>query len=535
MRAASRESPGGSRAAVRRSEVERVLADHGLLGPRRRPGPVTAAAKPAAARLAAACFELGPVFAAFARELGRRPDLLAPEECLVLSSVEAAAPARSPEAVAGVLSSELGGAASGFGEIDPEPMAVDWPCQLHRGRTLEDGDVLVELLLPGAEEEAAAEVPLLALLAPALAGLEIPAEEAVSDFRLALTRRLDLAATAAALASLGEDDAILPPETERPRPALGRCTRRLLVTTLPAGEPLTAAAGGPEAALLARRVWLAWLGLVLDGSAYPMAVGAGSTVAPAGGRIAFAGGPWSPSPPALRRHLSRYFEAEARGDVEDAWEALLAMQAGPARSAASPEALFLALRQGAPFRDGSWSPSGDTVAEHVFLHWRLARRHGFRPDPDLLDFQRAFTAVAALARRLAPEGDPLAEAMEERTLRGAVAELYGVMTPERLAHYAGRYTVLLAALPERIEAALRRASRGDAASGEPARAPGVARRLPAPELVLVLAFAAAAGAAALLTGGLTDAGWPLAEPAAAVVVGILGLLVLRGLGRTGSR
>ncbi len=59
------------------------------------------------------------------------------------------------------------------------------------------------------------------------------------------------------------------------------------------------------------------------------------------------------------------------------------------------------LRQIVPFRDGSWTPSGESLAEHLFLYARTARECGYRPRRPLLELYRGLFAVALLSQRLA--------------------------------------------------------------------------------------------------------------------------------------
>lgn len=503
--------------------VERVLDAHDLGGGPRELSRL--GGDEPVEHLAAACGELGGTFAAFAAYLATRTDLLSAPDCRTL---DAAAPGAgdgaSADEVDELLAAELGAPRRElFATWEPAPRAARWPLREHRATAADGSPVHVCLVVPGAEERAAAELDLLPLLTAALRRAGVPADDVFDGFRRALSSSFDLAAAAGALAAL-QGEADRPPELGLLplRPEL--CSARVLTTAAPEGETAREVAGRPTAQVIARRTAVAWLSLALDSAAYPLSLDDLAVIALPGGRVAFAAVEWARPPAVLREPLERYLDAARRHDPDSACAALLEVLE-PLRPGADGEGLLVAVRQAVPFRDGAWSERGDSLPEHLFLHWRAARRCGFAPRAGLADFQRGLTAAAAVLRRLDPAGDPLAAALDDLTLRRTAAGLQRVLAPSRLNEEAERFASLMAGLPERLDAALRRA-----AEGPPDAAPRRRRqRRGGDRVALLLTFAAAATAALLLVRELGAAGWPAVEPLAVGVVLLLGGLVLRGL------
>jgi ubiquinone biosynthesis protein len=530
----------------RRQEVQRCFAECGLLGGPRGldPRPETAAAQDGGfgRRLRGALERLGPVFSSFAVYLGSRPDLLPVADCVEL----AALPDRAQPAPAGAvlerLAAELGREPRDlYAELDETPFESRLLVQAHRA-TLRNGEpVLVRVVRPGLEAWLEPDLELLDLLAdipgPGPAP-DRPLAEAVDDFRQALPDMLDLAAQAAALDALATDagrlDLIATPRVVR---ELAR--PKAITLEWVGGVPLDAALqpgyGKPGPTLLerqqdrlglARRVAIAWLYRALRGPSFPVEPIAGLVVL-AEGRIAFTGGPFA-SPAALSQsHLWGYLIAAAERDPDRACTYLLREMTGA--TAAGEEQVRLRLRQVVPFRDGAWTASGDSLAEHLFVHWRLARECGYRPRTHLVAFYRGLFAVAAAARRLAPEQDALAEALQEVRLLTTAGQLRDMMTLTEMRQNLERYAVLMAELPQRLDEVLTRAAAGDggwAARQARGPEPGGERG----STLLVAAFIAAVAALTLLARQLAGAGLGWAEPAAAAVALLLGGLLLRGLG-----
>jgi ABC1 atypical kinase-like domain len=440
------------------------------------------------------------------------------------------------------------------------------------------------------------DLELLPALAEALAGGplgNLPWDEALADFAEGFGRRSDLAARARSQAALAADAADFP-LLHAPRLVAERCGPRVLTRApLPGGEPApagreqassTAAQGGPAGASAppegwtradqARRVTLAWLRQALAGSVFPAELGRGELALLAGGQVAFPGAQEAGLPPATRARLQAYLVAVSAGEADRACALLLpeliaggrtavgtavgtaagapgaAGDDAPAAPPGGPDGetedarvaeLRARLRQVVPFRDGAWNDggSGDTLAEQLCIHWRLAAEHGFRPRPALLRFWRGLCAAAVATRALAPLGDPLREGLEDLRASQALARWRQALTPDGWAAAADRYAAALLELPQRLDEALSRAARGelgDARRGPPDNAAsggGRAGRARQDAAAAATALALAAAAVALLTGRLAAQGvlgtW--GERLGAALFALLALLLLRTAGR----
>lgn len=546
--------PARSARRLRQQEVQRCLAEHALFaGPRRLSRGGGAAAAPDAGfghRLRSALERLGPVFSSFAIYLGSRPDLLPLTDCLELAALPDRAPAASIGEVLALLAAELGCAPHDvYGELDEQPLASRLLVQAHRATLRGGGPVVVMVVRPGLlglpglprlDDELEQDLELLGLLAavPGPGGKRDRAlAEAVEDFRRALPAMLDLAAQAAALESLaaaareGGSMQVAGVVQELTRP-------RTITLHRPGGSPLEEVlqrerqaaddAGRHDLALAARSLAIAWLRGALVGSSFPVEPVAGLVLLPASG-VAFGAGPFATPSAAFQGHLWSYLLAAAERDPDRACTHLLQEMSGV--TVAGEDRLRLRLRQVVPFRDGAWSAGGESLAEHLFVHWRLAHESGFRPRAHLVEFYRGFFAVARAARRLAPERDVVAEALHEVRLISAVGQVRDLMSLGALRENLERSALAMAELPQRLDEVLTRAAAGGptpqvrAGGASGASAPG----RPGAVTVLVTAFLVAVTAVALLVGQLAGAGLSWADPAGAAVTALLGGLLLRGL------
>jgi hypothetical protein len=291
------------------------------------------------------------------------------------------------------------------------------------------------------------------------------------------------------------------------------------------GHRSAEAAEAPDLRDVARRLCILWLRQALLGRAFPVEPRTEDLLILPRGRIALASGPFAKPPSAVQGNLWSYLIAAAKQDPDEACTYLLReMTAGPE---ANEEQLRLRLRQVVPFRDGAWSLGGDSLAEHLFVHWRLARESGYHPRVHLLAFWRGLFAITSAARQLAPERDALHEALQEVRLVSSFGQIRDLMTTRQLQDNLERYALLATQLPQKLDEVLTVAAMGGAAPARPAEPRNQERRDP---LSLVIAFVLALAALTLAARQLTAAGAPWAEPAGAVTALVLGLLLLRALG-----
>ena len=544
MRPRALRKPGADASGERRREVAARLAAAGFRLPgERSPWVHGAAGEGFASRLRLALCDLGGVFSYFGLYLATRADLLTAGDCLELAAIPDRGSALPFPAVVKLLQSELGeDPRVTFRTIDPQPLASQLISQSHRARTAAGEPVVVTLLRPGVEHELAIDLELLPWVVQILvdAGVLEPAEDLVAELRQALLADCDLGARAVALEDLSVEngkEALL---------RIPRVYRRLSTGRLLAREDLggrriadleglaeDSAAGRNERYDLARRLALVWLRQALRGRALPVAPRGENVEILPDGRLAFVGGPFLPLPAAVQGDLLAYLDAAAALDSEKACTYLL-RQTHRDAEAVREEQLFLRLRQVVPFRDGAWSPSGDSLAEHLLIQWRIARQCGYRLRPPALAFCRGLVTVATVTRRLSATRDALREGLEELRLQRSLGELRETLDPRALGDSLAPYAGLLLALPQKLDEVLSLMAKGEArvrlemsppAGGEGHR----------DSLTAVLALAVALGAVVLVIGRLSGAvaQGPWVERAGGVMVLLLGALLLWTVRRAG--
>src|SRR6185295_8039904 len=289
-------------------------------------------------------------------------------------------------------------------------------------------------------------------------------DEAIADFQRSLRAVTDFAAIAEALGLLAADaesfGMLVPP---RVRAEL--TTARLLTVEDPGGFDLAAAAAaaasgedGGRRRELARRLCIAWLRQALEGRVFPLWLPEADPRCFADGRLAFLAGAFARPPQPDRTNVRGLLIALASREPDDACSYLL-REMVPEAPAGAEERLRLEMRQVVPFRDGAWSPSGESLAEHAFVCARLARGCGFRPRFHLVAFYRGLAAVSLAARRLAPEEDALFEALKEVRVLASFSQMREAMSPGWNEQW-GRYAVLMSELPRRMDELLTLAAEG---------------------------------------------------------------------------
>jgi ubiquinone biosynthesis protein len=144
--------------------------------------------------------ELGPTFVKLGQLLAGRADLLGPDWIAELSRLHSQVPALPLDALLPQLREDLGGEPDAvFAQFDPTPLAAASIAQVHRARLHDGTEVVVKVRRPGIDTVIAADLRLLARLAP-LAARQWPAlapyrpEALVREFGRSLRRELDLAA-----------------------------------------------------------------------------------------------------------------------------------------------------------------------------------------------------------------------------------------------------------------------------------------------------------------------------------------------------
>ncbi len=494
------------RARRRRLEVKRVLAARGLL---RGPRTLRSGARPGAGfeilELGAALEQLGPVFAAFGRYLVQRADLLPASDCLALEGLGGEPPLSHVVAVDRTIERQLGRPRTEvFPGFDEEPFEVRWLDQCHRARLAGGEKVVVRVIHARAQgfalegEDLEGELEALAELRGVFAGPGFAGADhfpsVLEDFRRAIAARLDLGTLAAGLESLARDargsDLLVVPRV------FGELsTSRVLTTEWLPGSTLDEIFTGPalpeiDAHDLARRLGLIWLRMALAGRRFPIEAEVRELP---DGRLAVTGGRFAALPDATRVRLWSYLRALIEHFPDRAAASLL-----PEVSKARPDAVAAELRtrvrQVVPFRDGGWSATGESLGEYAVLHWRLLRDAGFIPRRHLDEFYQGLFWAARAARRLAPQQDPLGEAVRDFDWLAGWNQFRQLTAPRQVAVTAESYLEALVDLPPKVDRILTLAAR------EGFRLPRRSRRGEKNATARVIALALSMAALALLAG-----------------------------------
>ncbi len=204
----------GIRNAKRLAEIVRVLARHGFgevvtrlhlldamparLTAGLRLTPDSARAQSSRGeRLRAVLIELGPTYVKLGQVLSTRPDLIPPDICADLETLQDRVPPVSNEEAAQVILAELGrDPAEAFGSFDETPIASASISQVHRA-TLKDGtEVAVKVQRPGIASLIESDTELLGSIAEWLVerGIDTPGFDpvgTVEEFSRSVRRELD--------------------------------------------------------------------------------------------------------------------------------------------------------------------------------------------------------------------------------------------------------------------------------------------------------------------------------------------------------
>jgi predicted unusual protein kinase regulating ubiquinone biosynthesis (AarF/ABC1/UbiB family) len=470
----------------RRREVELCLAEFGLTrGPRRLSRETAAAwSDPPICRLRAALQRLGPVFTSFGIYLSSRVDLLPVKDCLELAVIpDRAQPSLSSD-VWQLVEKELRSPPEKvFAVFEERPFESRLMFQWHYGWRPGGEAVVVKVIHPEVERQIERDAPLLPLLKGILVNEEwadLPIEDALRDFSRLLRQYTDFADQAEMMAMLGQEarDA----ETFRmPMVHKDLCSSKVLtlerlpgtrlddlLSTLnhggPGAGPATHRMVDPEAAEgdeLASRLCQVWLRQALQGRLFPVEPRPDNILVLPKNQIAFTGGLFAGLPVTAKTTLRDYLVAASIQNPDAACSYML-QETKRAKGAISEDDLRHRFRQVVPFRDGGWSQSSgnDTFAEHLFVQWRFASRHGYWPRLHLLNFYRGLFLTADAARRLAPGRDVVLEALEDFRLNTVLSQFREMITLGQVTDSMGKYAMMMIDLPKKLDEALTQAAEG---------------------------------------------------------------------------
>jgi ubiquinone biosynthesis protein len=400
--------------------IRRRLAELGLLG-RRQNSNLTDSES---ARLRLALEEFGPLFAGFGQYLGSRVDLLPLAACATLAETRISEavdrPSSARPSVTGI-------------EIEPIPFRWSFLHLWHHG-ALEGGDaVVVKTLRPGVVDSLERHIEEL----PALEKLRLEeladVGSAVESYLVWLEGQFDLRRELRGLRRLASEapnfDALIVPRLWE-----DSSDRETLVYSNPGGTALGDADASPaDSGDRARRLCSSWLQQVLLESVLPEGPVDDNMWLLEDGRIAVTGGLFTSLGRRSRRGLLDTLIATSRGDPDRACNHLLrACNAGLEDT--DLDRLQVLFRQAEPFRDGGWSENyrGRRLADTLCVQWRLMRREGVDIPPPVVAYLRSLHQIETCARRLDPDHDAFAEAVNDLGVVAAASRLRETFSVRRV-------------------------------------------------------------------------------------------------------
>lgn len=387
--------------------------------------------------------EAGPIFRLFGIYLASRVDLLPLADCMELGRLTD----HSPPMPADVFRARLPGSCV----VEPEPAESRTLYQMHRGCLADGRRVQIRVARPGLQAWLdAAETFFDACSSPT--GYNAAAQ----DFRQSLSRRLDFQCLLEGLQTLQRDalriDCLASAKVLKEFSGPGA-----LVLEFP-GEPAHAdQLGKPRDA--AHGVCSAWLAEALEGRAFAADAGL-ENIRFLGRRVCFVTDEFGALTKDSQQALWEYLNAAASDDPDTCASRLAGeMEAG--RRCRGEKALAQGMRQIVPFRDGAWETgSGQSLAEHLFLHWKLATECGYRPRPHLLAFWRGLFLIARTAYRLEPASDVLSVTLHEMRTTRLLDHMQEFLDLNRAGGRFDEYSALALGLPKRMNDVLEQASSG---------------------------------------------------------------------------
>jgi predicted unusual protein kinase regulating ubiquinone biosynthesis (AarF/ABC1/UbiB family) len=503
-------------------------------------------------RLRKALESLGPVFSAFGLYLSSRVDLLPVNTCLDLALIASQVEAKPISAVRDVIAHEFGCPPE---EIYPTFEEVPFESQLmfqsHHALLKNGQNVMIKIVHSEWQELLELDIELLTILNVAFTyegWNRTLIKNTISEFCYTLQQQIDLGQEVKVFEELNQDSQefellkvptvykdlyspILVTIEQLAGPTLEDII--LLFDKKEAEERATTGLVSKDIGVdpndLAHRLCLGWLRQALLGSWFPVELHPKRVVVLPNKQIAFTGGEFARLPSDAKKNLWNYLIAASTEDPDKACSWLLREMIKEGKPVDEDE-LRHRFRGIVPFRDGGWSRSGDSrsLAEHLFVHWKLMSERGLRPQHHLVAFYRGLFQTAANARRLAPHSDPLLAGLQGVRTIEMLAQFRDMIGLSQLSDNLDKYTAMTMGLPQRLNDALTLIAEGSArvklqGSG------AIGHRRPKHSSAVVIALLLALAAVTLFSHHLATSagagGW--LDRISAVVFVLLGALLLR--------
>jgi predicted unusual protein kinase regulating ubiquinone biosynthesis (AarF/ABC1/UbiB family) len=475
----------------RRQEIEDCLAEHGLK-PRQRmwvkEETSSTQSKVHVKRLRSIIESLGPVFSLFGRYLGTRVDLFPISVCLELLEIPDVTEPMDHDTVQSIIKQEWGQkSASVLLSFDPSPRSSRLVYQTHFGRFMDGTPVRIQLINPVFPKLVERDSPLLYLLQPAflsVSAIGFRIKAVIADFMRFLPLYLDRPTDYNGMMALADDatqfnELAVPPFMPDLSTSLIRTIERLpgwsLDELMPASPDKYVGSHEDEMPKnldlgisdVARRTCYVWLRQALFGSQYPVEIRPDDLSILPTHKIVFHDGIFTSLPSISQDHIWQYLQATAGQDPDTAFDYL--MQEMENRESFEDESeLRVRFRQVVPFRDGPWSlsDSGDSLAEHVFVHLRMIREYGLQPRVHLMDFYRGLFTLVAITKKLVPEQDALREGLDELRLKMGYEQIREMMDLNVWQDTFSKYAMSVIELPKKLDEVLERVSGDGINSGQ---------------------------------------------------------------------
>jgi len=455
------------------------LAEFGFTRAQRHGLPETDRVDSRCRRLCAALVSLGPVFSAFGIYLASRADLLLPQQCRELAAIPDCAEATPIENVRLLILQELGcPLTEAYLTFEEDPFESRLLFQTHHAQLKNGMAVTVKVAHPEFNTHLLCDVEQLALLEYALTSVraDFPVGRVIADFRRALEEQMDFALEADAMEALASNS--LECETLT-CPAIHRsfCSSKVVTAEFLSGPTLAdVIACFPERQSsestsrklpyldpinLASALCCAWLNQSLLGRIFPTDPRPENILVLSDGKIACTGN-FAGFSADVKSSLWNYLLAAAAEDPDRACSFLLKeMEQGPSRT--NQDELARKFRQVVPFRDGGWNVgnASDSLAERLFVQWRLASESGCYPSRHLLSFYRGLFLIASAAERLAPQHDSLLRGLQQVRWVELITQFQQMGDLRGLSNDLGKYASMAMEFPGKIDHLLTLASEGD--------------------------------------------------------------------------
>jgi predicted unusual protein kinase regulating ubiquinone biosynthesis (AarF/ABC1/UbiB family) len=412
--------------------------------------------------------ELGPEHSCFALYLSSRIDALPAEFCRELAFTPDTGPIIAADEIHNILTGELGGFFDSlFAQFDFTPFQSTLVSQLHRALLRTGVPVIVVVLRPSyyalrgqADESQLIDIETLADFCTGFMPGDL-----LGDFIASLRRKTSFMVAREGMELMARDAASF--ELLRPHRCYAELsTDRLLTFELREDEPqeeqgldrLMSKIPGSEVA--ARNLCYVWLQQALHGHCFPVDAQPQNVLVDKKNRISFMHCDLVGMPTGAQENLLSYFNSMLADDPDRAAMYLLREMLPAKTGNLDADTFRSSFRQAAYF--GMLEPilgtDSNSLAQMVFQHWKTTLEHGYVPKPHLLCFYRGLFSIARIARKLAPEGDPLREGLEELRAGGAFSQLREIMDWRYWFQNSDKFASALVQLPHTFDDALTRAS-----------------------------------------------------------------------------